>query len=87
MLRKIFGPKRDEITEEWRGLHNVEPRDFCPLPYIIRVINSIRMGLEGHVTRMGESRDLHRILVGESEGKRQLVRSRRRWECNIKMGL
>jgi hypothetical protein len=55
VLRKIFGPKRDEITGEWRKVHNVELRDQYCSPYIIRVINSIRMGWAVHVARMGES--------------------------------
>jgi len=83
--RKIFGLERDEIPGEWRRLHNVEPRDLCPSPYIIRVINSIRMA--GHVARMGESRGAHRVFVGKYEGRRPLVRPRCRWEDNIKMGL
>jgi hypothetical protein len=87
VLRKIFGPKRDEVAGEWRRIHNVELRDLYSSPYIIRVINSIRMGLAGHVARMGENRDAHLVLVGKSEGKRPLVRPRRRWECNIKKSL
>jgi hypothetical protein len=87
VLRKIFGSKRDEITGEWRKLHNEELRDLYCSPYIIRVINSIRMGWAGHVARMGESKGAQRVLVGKSEGKRPLVRPRRRRGCNIKMGV
>ena len=87
VLRKIFGPMRNEITMEWRRLHDVELRDLYSSPYIIRVINSIRMEWAGHVARMDESRDAHRVLVGKCERKRLLVRPRPRWECNIKMVL
>jgi hypothetical protein len=87
VLRKIFGPKRDEVTGEWRRLHNVELSDLYCSPYIMGVINSVRVGLAGYVACMGESRDAHRVLVGKSEGKRPLVKPTHIWECNIKMGL
>ena len=87
MLRRIFGPKRDEVTSEWRKLHNEEPNDLHSSPNIVRVIKSIRMRWAGHVARMGERRGMHRILVGEPEGKIPLWRPRRRWEDNIKMDL
>jgi hypothetical protein len=56
VLRKIFGPKRDEVLGEWRGLHEEEHYDLYLLPYIIRVIKSRRMRWTGHVARTGERR-------------------------------
>jgi hypothetical protein len=87
VLRRIFGPKGDEITGEWRKLHNEELNDLCSSPNIIRVIKSRRMRWAGHVARMGEGRGAYRILVGRPEGRRLLGRPRRRWENNIKMDL
>jgi len=87
VLRKVFGPKRDEVTEEWRKLHNEELNDRYSLPNIVRVVKSRRMRGAGHVARMGEDRGVHRVLVGKPEGKRPLGRPRRRWEDNIKMDL
>jgi hypothetical protein len=87
VLRRIFGPKRDEVTGEWRRLHNEELNDLYSSPNIIRVIKSRRMRLAGHVARMGEQRGAYRILVGRPEGRRPLGRPRRRWEYNIKMDL
>ena len=87
MLRRVFGPKRDEVTGEWRKLHNEELSDLYPLPNIVRVVKSRRMRWAGHVARMGEGRGVHRVLVGKREGKRPLGRPRRRWEDNIKMDL
>jgi hypothetical protein len=81
VLRRIFGPKRDEVTGEWRKLHNEELRDLYSLPSIIRIIKSRRMRWEGHVARMGEKRNMYRLLVG----KRPLGRPRRRWVDNIRM--
>jgi hypothetical protein len=81
----IFGPKRDEVTGEWRKLHNEELNDLYSLPNIVRVVKSRRMGWAGHVARMGEERGVHRVLVGKPEGKRPLGRPRHRWEDNIKM--
>jgi hypothetical protein len=80
VLRRIFGPKRDEVTGEWRKLHNVELNDLCSSPTIVRVINSRRMIWVGHVAGMGEGRDVYRVLVGKPEVKRPLGRPRRRWE-------
>ena len=85
MLRRVFGPKRDEVTGEWRKLHNEELRDLHSLPNIVRVVKSGRMRWVGHVERMGEGRGVLRVLVGKPEGKRPLGRPRRRWEDNIKM--
>jgi hypothetical protein len=87
VLRRVFGPKRDEVTGEWRKLHNEELSDLYSLPNIVRVVKSRRMRWVGHVTRMGEGRGVHRVLVGKPEGKRPLERPRHRWEDNIKMDL
>jgi len=86
VLRGVFGPKRDEVTGEWRKLHN-ELRDLYSLPNIVRVVKSRRVRWAGHVAHMGEGRGVHRVLVGRPEGKRPLGRPRRRWEDNIKMDL
>jgi hypothetical protein len=83
VLRRIFGPKRDEVTEEWRRLHNEELNDLCSSPNIIRVIKSRRRRWAGHVALMGEGRGVYRILVGKPEGRRPLGRHSCRWEDNI----
>jgi hypothetical protein len=85
VLRRIFGPKRDEATGEWRRLHNEELNDLYSSPNMIRIIKSRRMRWAGHVAAMGEKRGAYRILVGRPEGRRPLGRPRRRWEDNIKM--
>ena len=87
MLRRIFGPKRDGVTGEWRKLRNEKLNSLYSSPNILRVIKWRRMRWTGHVSRMEEGRCLHKDLVGNPEGKRQLGRPRRRWEDNIKMGL
>jgi hypothetical protein len=87
VLRRIFGPKRYEVTGEWRKLHNEELRDLYSSPSIIRIIKSRRMRWAGQVTRMREKRNAYRLLVGNPEGKRPLERPRRRWVDNIKMDL
>ena len=87
VLRRIFGPKRDGVTGEWRKLHNEELNDLYCSPNIVRVVKSRRMRWAGHVARMEEGRVVHRVLVGKPEGKRPLGRPRRRWEDNIKMDL
>ena len=87
VLRRVFGPKRDEVTGEWRMLRNEELNDLYSLPNIVRVVKSRRRRWAGHVVRMGEDRGVHRVLVGKPEGKRILGRPRRRWEDNIKMDL
>jgi len=86
-LRRIFGPKRDEVKGEWRKLHNEELNVLYSSPNIIRVIKSRRIRWAGHVTRMGERRDVCRVLVGKPEGKRLLEEPRRRWEDNTTMAL
>jgi len=87
VLRGIFGPKRDEVTGQWRKLHNEELNDLYCSPDIVQVIKSRRMRWAGHVACMGERRGVYRVLVGKPEGKRPLGRLRRRWEDNIKMDL
>ena len=85
VLREIFGPKREEVRDEWRKLHNEELNDLYCSPNIFRVIKSRRIRWAGHVARTGERRGVYRVLVGKPEGKRPLGRHRRRWEDNIKM--
>jgi hypothetical protein len=85
VLRRIFGPKRDEATGEWRRLHNEELNDLYSSQNIIRVIKSRRMRWARHVAHMGEKRGAYRILMGRPEGRRSLGRPRLRWEDNIKM--
>ena len=80
---RVLGPKRDEVTGEWRKLHNEELRDFYSLPNIVQVVKSRRMRWAGHVERMGEGRGVHRVLVRKPEGKRPLGRPKHRWEDNI----
>jgi hypothetical protein len=87
LLRRIFGPKRDEVTGEWRKLHNEELHDMYSSPTILRVIKSRIMRWARHVARMGEGIAVYRVLVGKPEGKRPLGRPRRRWEDNIKADL
>jgi hypothetical protein len=85
VLRRVFGPKRDEGTGVWRKLHIEELNGLYFLPNIVRVVKSRRMRWAGHVARMGEKRWVHRALVGKPEGKRHFGRPRRSWEDNIKM--
>jgi hypothetical protein len=85
VLRRIFGPKRDRVTGGWRKLHSEELHNLYSSPSIIRIIKSRRMRWAGHVERMGEKRNVYRLLVGRPEGKRPLGRSRLRWIDNIKM--
>ena len=87
VLRRIFGPRRDEVTGEWRRLHNEELSDWYSSPNIVRVIKSRRMRWAGHVVCMGEERVAYMVLVGKPEGKRPLGRLRRRWVDNIRMDL
>jgi hypothetical protein len=83
VLRGMFGPTRDEVTGEWRKLHNGELHNLYLSPDIIRQIKSRRMRWAGHVARMGEGRNVYRVLVAKPEGKRPLGRPRRRWEDGI----
>jgi hypothetical protein len=87
VLRRVFGPKKDEVTGEWRKLHNEELNDLYSLPNILWVVKSRRMRWAGHVTRMGEERGMHRVSVGKPEGRRPLGRPRRKWEDNISIDL
>jgi hypothetical protein len=87
VLRKIFEPRRDDVTGEWGTLHNEELRDLYSSPSIIRIIKSRGMRWAGHVARIGEKRNAYRLLVGYPEGKRPLGRPRRRWVNNIRMDL
>ena len=87
VLRRIFGPRREEVTEEWRRLQNEELNGLYSSPNIVRVIKSRRMRWAGHVARMVEERGVYRVLVGKPEGKRPLGRPRLRWVYNIRMDL
>jgi hypothetical protein len=85
VLRRIFGPKGDEVTGEWRKLHSGELHNLNSSPDIIRQIKSRRMRWAGHVARMGEGRNVYWVLEGKPEGKRPLERARCRWENGIKI--
>jgi hypothetical protein len=87
VLRRILGPKRDEMTEESRELHKEELHDLYSLPSIIRIIKSRRMRWIGHVAQMRANRNAYRLLVGKPEGKRPLGRPRHRWVDNIRRDL
>jgi len=87
VVRRIFGPRRDEVTGEWRRLHKEELNDLYSSPNIVRAIKSSRMRWAGHVARMGEERGVYRVLVGKPEGNRPLGRPRLRWVDNIRMDL
>jgi hypothetical protein len=87
VLRRIFGPKRDEVTGKWRMLHNEELHILYSSPNIIRHIKSRRVRWAGHVARMGEERNVYRVLMGKPEGKRPLETPRHRWENGIRMDL
>ena len=78
VMTRIFGPKRDEVTVEWRKLHNEELNDMYCSPNIVRAIKSRRMRWAGHVARIGENKGAYRVLVGRMEGKRSFGRRRRR---------
>jgi len=87
VLRRIFRPKRDEVTGECRKLYNEETNDLYCSPYVVRVIKLRRMGWAEQVAHMGERRDVYRVLVGKTKGKKPLGRPRHRWEDNVKMDL
>jgi hypothetical protein len=86
-LRRILGPKRDEVMGGWRKPHDKEPSDLNSLPSKIRIIKLRRMRWVRHVTRMGEKRNAYRLLVGKPEGRRPLERPRCRWVDNINIHL
>jgi len=87
LLRRIFGPRREEVTGEWRRLHNEELNDLYCSPNIVRVIKWRRISWVGHMARMGEEIRVYRVLVGKPEGRRPLGRPRSRWVDNIRMDL
>jgi hypothetical protein len=87
VLRRIFGPKRDDMTWEWRKLHNEELNVLYSSPNTFRVIKSRRMRWAGHVVYIGKSRGVYRILVQKTEGNRPLGKRRLRWKDNNKMDL
>ena len=87
VLKRIFGPKRDEVTEKWKKLHNEELNDLYCSPYIVRVIKSRKNEMGGACGTHGDRRGVYRVLMGKHEGKKPLGRPRRRWEDNIKMDL
>jgi hypothetical protein len=86
-ITSSFGPKRDEVTGEWRKLHNKELNDLYSSPNMVRVVKLRQMRWAGRVARMGEERGVHRVLLGKPEGKRPLGRPRHRLENNIKIDL
>ena len=87
VLRRIFGPRKDEVTGEWRRLHNEELNDLYSSPIIVWVIKLGRMRWAGHVAHMGEERGVYRVLVGKPERRRPLGRPRRMWADNIRTDL
>jgi hypothetical protein len=87
VLKRIFGPKRDEVTGGWRKLHSEELHGLYSSPSIVRVIKARMMRWAMHVARMGAVRGAYNILVGRPEGRRPLGRPRSRWEDKIKMDL
>jgi hypothetical protein len=87
ILSRIFGPKRDEVTGEWRKLHSEELLILYSSPNSIRHIKSRRMRWAGHLARMGEQRNLFKVLMGKPEGKRPLGRPRSKWEDGIRINL
>jgi hypothetical protein len=87
VLRRIFGPKRDEVTGKRRKLHSEKLHNLYSSPNIIKQIKSRRMRWVGHVARIGEERKVYKVLVVKPEEKRPLGRPRRRWEGEIKMDL
>jgi hypothetical protein len=88
VLRRIIGPKRDEVTGEWRKLYNEEFRDlYSSTNILIRIMKSKGMRWAGHVARIGMKRNAYRLLIGKLEGKRPLGRPTHRWVDNIKMDI
>jgi hypothetical protein len=87
VLRRIFGPKRDGVTGRWRKLYNEKLHNLYSSPSKIKIIKSRRMRWAEYVARMGEKRNVYKLLVGKPEGKRPLGRPRCRWIYDIKMDL
>ena len=87
VLRRTFGPRREDVTGEWRRLLKEELNDLYSSSNTVRVIKPRRMRWAGHVVRMGEERGVYRVLVGKSEGRRPLRRPRPRWVYNIRIDL
>jgi len=87
VLRRTFGPRRDEVKGEWRRMHNGELNDLYSSSNIVQVIKSRRMRWAGHVACMGEERRVYRVMLGKPEGRSLLGRPRRRWVDNIMMDL
>jgi hypothetical protein len=85
VLRTTFGPKRDEVTGDWRKLHNEKLSKLYSSPSIIRMIKSRRLRRAWHVARMGEKRTANRTLMGDSERKRPLGSPRHKWVDSIKI--
>jgi hypothetical protein len=83
VLRRIFGPRRDELMEEWRKLHSGELPNLYLFPNVIRQIKSRKMSWVGYVARMGEERKLYKVFVGNLEGKTPFGRLRYRWEDGL----
>jgi hypothetical protein len=86
-ILRIFRPKRDDVTGEWRKLHNEELHNLYLSPNIIRQIKSRRMRRAGHVVRMREERKVYKFMMGKPKGKRPLRKPRRRWEDGIRTNL
>jgi hypothetical protein len=87
LLRRLFGPKKNEVTGDWKKLHSEEFSDLYSLPNIVRVVKSKRMRWAVHVALIGEGRGVYRVLVGKPDGRRPLGRPRSRWGNKIKMDL
>jgi hypothetical protein len=87
ILRRVFGPNRDEVTGEWRKWHSEELHNLYSYADIIRQVKTRRMRWAGHVARAGEERKMYKVLVGKPEGKSPLGRPRRRFEDGIRMDL
>jgi len=86
-LKRVFGPKKDEVIRVWRKLNNEKFNVLYSSPKFFRIIKLRRMRWAGHVVRMWETGGVYRVLAGKPEGKKQLGRPRRRWKDNIRMDL